>query len=97
MAKQKKTRESQYNDILQRWHDTNILKCTVLGFVFSKNFIIKFHYRTLTEHLRGYIYDTVGDRVYMVLPKDSPMIPEIKRIAELYGGCEFIPNLRQEI
>ena len=96
MAK-KKTREQQYNEILQRWHDTNILKCTVLGFVFSKNFIIKFHYRTLTEHLRGYIYDTVGDRVYMVLPKDSPMIPEIKRIAELYGGCEFIPNLRQEI
>lgn len=32
MAKQTKTRESQYNDILQRWHDTNILKCTVLGF-----------------------------------------------------------------
>lgn len=35
MAKQTKTRESQYNDILQRWHDTNILKCDVLGFCLS--------------------------------------------------------------
>lgn len=97
MAKQKKTRESQYNDILQRWHNTNILKCSVLAFEFPGNNAVSFHYDTLTEHLRGYIYDTVGDRVYMVLPKDSPMIPEIKRIAELYGGSEFIPNLRQKI
>lgn len=94
MATKKKTREHQYNAILERWHDTNILKCTVLGFVFPKNKIVGFHYATLTDHLRGYIYDTIGDRVIMVMPKDSPMIPEIKRIAELYGGDEYTPNLK---
>ena len=94
MAKQTKTRESQYNDILQRWHDTNILKCDVLGFAFPDKDIIKFHYATLSEHLRGYIYDTIGDRVIMVMPKNSPMIPRIKKIAEIYGGIEYTPNLK---
>lgn len=94
MAKQKKTRESQYNDILQRWHDTNILKCTVLGFQFPENQIVGFHYATLTEHLRGYIYDTIGDRVIMVLPKNSPMIPRIKQIAAKHSGDEYTLNLK---
>lgn len=94
MAKQTKTRESQYNDILQRWHNTHLLKCDVLGFLFPANYIIKFHYATLTEHLRGYIYDTIGDRVIMVMPKNSPLIPRIKEIAEIYGGMEYKPNLK---
>lgn len=93
MAK-KKTRESQYNDILQRWHGTNILKCDILGFVFPGNQIVGFHYATLTEHLRGYIYDTIGYRVIMVLPKNSPMIPRIKQIAAEHNGDEYTPNLK---
>lgn len=97
MAKQKKTRESQYNDILQRWHNTNILKCSVVGFTFPENQIVGFHYATLTEHLRGYIYDTNGNRVIMIMPKDSPMIAQIKEIAAEYGGIEYLPNFRTEI
>lgn len=93
MAK-KKTRESQYNDILQRWHGTNILKCDVLGYVFPGNQIVGFHYATLTEHLRGYIYYTIGYRVIMVLPKNSPMIPRIKQIAAEHNGDEYTPNLK---
>ncbi len=93
MAK-KKTRESQYNDILQRWHGTNILKCDILGFVFPGNQIVGFHYATLTEHLRGYIYDTIGYRVIMVLPKNSLMIPRIKQIAAEHNGDEYTPNLK---
>lgn len=94
MAKQTKTRESQYNDILQRWHDTNILKCTVLGFTFPDKDVVKFHYATLSEHVRGYIYDTNGNRVIMVMPKNSPMIPRIKEIAAECGGDEYTPNLK---
>ena len=94
MAKQTKTRESQYNDFLQHWHDTNILKCDVLGFVFLDGLIIKFYYDTLAEHLRGYIYDTIENRVIMVMPKNSPMIPRIKEIAAECGGYEYTPNLK---
>lgn len=95
MAKQnKKTRESQYTEILADRNKT-LAQCSVLGFRFPDDtHAYGFHFDLMNNRAGYLLFDATpdGKAVVMALPEQADRIREI---AEQAGGKEYKPNLNQ--
>ena len=100
MAKKesKKTRESQYSEILSK-QGVTLAECMVLGFRFEKESDVHiFHYRLMNAHVEYLLFDGTADGTAIVVIKKDKWNPEtpdvIKIIAEQAGGTGYTPNMR---
>lgn len=100
MAKKesKKTRESQYAEILSK-QGVTLAECTVLGFKFPDDMhAYGFHFDIMTEPkpIEHLLFDAMADgTAIVVIRKDAGNADRIKAIAEQAGGTGFTPNLNQ--
>ena len=97
MRNPKTTLRERYDAVLTQNHGTTLARCSVVAFSFPGGGAVSFFYRTLGEHLRGYIYDQVGDRVIVVLPSGSPIVDRIRDIAKECGGRPYEPGWDAQI
>ena len=92
MKRTKTTLRERYDAILRQDHGMTLERCSVVAFSFPGGGAVRFFYRTLGEHLRGYIYDQVGDKVIIVLPPGNPIAGRIMEIAKECGGRPYEPG-----
>lgn len=92
MKKPKTTLRERYDAVLMQDYGTTLERCSVVAFSFPGGGAVRFFYRTLGEHLRGYIYDQVGDRVIIILPPNSPTAGRIRELAVECGGRPYEPG-----
>lgn len=96
MAKQnKKTRESQYIEILAGRNKT-LAQCSVLGFRFpDEAHAHGFHYGLMSAHVDYLLFDSTTDgNAIIVIPRESEQADRIRAIAQQGGGNEYKPNLK---
>lgn len=99
MAKKesKKTRESQYAEILSK-QGVTLADCMVLGFKFPDDMhAYGFHFDIMTEpHPIEYLlFDSTADGTAIVVIRGTEQADRIRAIAEQAGGTEYKPNLKQ--
>lgn len=96
MAKQnKKTRESQYTEILAGRNKT-LAQCSVLGFRFpDESHAHGFHFDLMNAHVDYLLFDSTADGTAVVtISKESEQAERIRAIAQQVGGTEYKPNLK---
>ena len=91
----KKTRESQYDEILAGLNKT-LAQCSVLGFRFpDEAHAHGFHYGLMNAHVDYLLFDSTADGIAVVIiPKESEQADRIRAIAQQGGGNDYIPNLK---
>lgn len=91
----KKTRESQYDEILAGLNKT-LAQCSVLGFRFpDESHAHGFHYGLMNAHVVYLLFDSTADGIAVVIiPKESEQADRIRAIAQQGGGNDYIPNLK---
>lgn len=91
----KKTRESQYDEILVGLNKT-LAQCSVLGFRFpDEAHGHGFHYGLMKAHVDYMLFDSTADGIAVVIiPKESEQADRIRAIAQQGGGNDYIPNLK---
>lgn len=98
MANIKKTRESQYAEILA---ERNIMftNCSVLGFRFpDEAHAHGFHYGLMNAHADYFLFDSMEDGTAVVIvAKESEQAERIREIAKNAGGSVHKPNLKEKI
>ena len=97
MAKKesKKTRESQYADILSK-QGVTLAACSVLGFKFPDDMhAYGFHFDLMNAHVEYLLFDSMADgTAIVVILRDAEKADQIKAIAEQAGGTGYTPNMR---
>lgn len=96
MAKResKKTRESQYAEILSK-QGVTLAACSVLGFRFPDDMHAHgFHYDLMNAHVEYLLFDSMADGTAIVVIRGTEQADRIRAIAEQAGGKEYKPNLR---
>ena len=96
MAKMvKKTRESQYTEILAGQNKT-LAQCSVLGFRFpDEAHAHGFHYGLMNAHVDYLLFDSTADgTAVVIIPKESEQDDQIRAIAQQGGGNDYKPNLK---
>ena len=90
----KKTRESQYDEILSGLNKT-FAQCSVLGFRFpDEAHAHGFHYGLMNAHVDYLLFDSTDDGIAVVIiPQESEQADRIRAIAQQGGGNDYIPNL----
>ena len=90
----KKTRESQYTEILAGRNKT-LAQCSVLGFRFpDEAHAHGFHYG-LNAHVDYLLFDSTADgTAVVIIPKESEQADRIRAIAQQGGGNDYKPNLK---
>lgn len=98
MAKKgsKKTRESQYVEILSK-QGVTLADCMVLGFKFPDDMhAYGFHFDLMNAHVEYLLFDSMADgTAIVVILRDAEKADRIRAIAEQAGGTEYKPNLKQ--
>ena len=98
MAKKesKKTRESQYAEILSK-RGVALAACSVLGFRFPDDIHAHgFHYDLMNAHVEYLLFDSMADgTAIVVILRDAEKADRIRAIAEQAGGTGYTPNLKQ--
>lgn len=97
MAKResKKTRESQYAEILSK-QGVTLAACSVLGFRFPDDMHAHgFHYDLMNAHVEYLLFDSMADGTAIVVIRGTEQADRIRAIAEQAGGTEYKPNLKQ--
>lgn len=98
MAKKesKKTRESQYVEILHE-KGLTLADCMVLGFKFPDDIhAYGFHFDLMNAHVEYLLFDSTPDgTVIIVVSRESEQTGRIREMAERAGGTEYTPNLKQ--
>lgn len=95
MADKKKTRESQYNEILAERHNTNVARCAVVAFTFpNEGKQHGFHFALMQQKNTYYIYDGTENRAIVVMPRLDAEIRGVQALAAIYSGEEYTPNLK---
>ena len=91
----KKTRESQYDEILAVLNKT-LAQCSVLGFRFpDEAHAHGFHYGLMNAHVDYLLFDSTDDGIAVVIiPQESEQADRIRAIAQQGGGNDYIPNLK---
>ena len=91
----KKTRESQYTEILAGQNKT-LAQCSVLGFRFpDEAHAHGFHYWLMNAHVDSLLFDSTADGIAVVIiPEESEQADRIRAIAQQGGGNDYIPNLK---
>jgi len=91
----KKTRESQYDEILSGLNKT-FAQCSVLGFRFpDEAHAHGFHYGLMNAHVDYLLFDSTDDGIAVVIiPQESEQADRIRAIAQQGGGNDYIPNLK---
>lgn len=97
MAKKesKKTRESQYADILSK-QGVTLASCSVLGFKFPDDMhAYGFHFDLMNAHVEYLLFDSMADgTAIVVILRDTEKADRIRAIAEQAGGTGYTPNMR---
>lgn len=91
----KKTRESQYTEILAGQNKT-LAQCSVLGFRFrDEAHAHGFHYGLMNAHVDYLLFDSTADgTAVVIIPKESEQADRIRAIAQQGGGNDYKPNLK---
>ena len=91
----KKTRESQYDEILSGLNKT-FAQCSVLGFRFpDEAHAHGFHYGLMNAHVDYLLFDSTDDGIAVVIiPQESEQADRIRAIAQQGDGNDYIPNLK---
>lgn len=91
----KKTRESQYVEILADQNKT-LAQCSVLGFRFpDESHAYGFHYGLMNAHVDYLLFDSMADgTAVVIIPRESEQADRIREIAEQAGGNEYKTNLK---
>lgn len=97
MAKKesKKTRESQYTEILSK-RGLTLAACSVLGFKFPDDMhAYGFHFDLMNANVEYLLFDAMayGTAIVVIL-RDAGNADQIKAIAEQAGGTEYKVNLK---
>ena len=96
MAKKenKKTRESQYSEILSK-RGVALAACMVLGFRFPDDMhAYGFHFDMMFADVEYLLFDSMADGTAIVVIRGTEQADRIRAIAEKAGGKEYKPNLR---
>lgn len=97
MAKKesKKTRESQYAEILSK-RGVTLAACSVLGFRFPDDIHAHgFHYDLMNANVEYLLFDAMAyGTAIVVIMRDAGNADQIKAIAEQDGGIGYTPNMR---
>lgn len=92
--KEKKTRESQYDEILG-FRGLTLKQCRVVGFAFpdeAKQHI--FHFALMQSGISYYLYDGTADgKAIVIIGRDTSTEQAIKDLAGRMDGKEYQPNL----
>ena len=91
----KKTRENQYDEILDGLNKT-LAQCSVLGFRFpDEAYAHGFHYGLMNAHVDYLLFDSTADgTAVVIIPKESEQADRIRAIAQQGGGNDYKPNLK---
>jgi len=92
--KEKKTRESQYDEILG-FRGLTLKQCRVVGFVFpdeAKQHI--FHFALMESGISYYLYDGNNINAVIVIGRDTSTKQALQDLAGRMDGKEYQPNLR---
>lgn len=91
----KKTRESQYTEILAGRNKT-LAQCSVLGFRFpDEAHAHGFHFDLMNNHVDYLLFDSMADgTAVVIIPRESEQADQIRAIAQQAGGNEYKPNLK---
>lgn len=98
MAKtNKKTRETQYTEILAKLNKT-LAQCSVLGFMFRYvKHAHAFHFYLMENHVEYLLFDlTENGNAIVVIARESEQADKIRAFAQQADGIEYKPNLRME-
>lgn len=92
----KKTRESQYAEILATRHEKTLAQCSVLGFRFpDESHTHGFHFGLMNNRVQYLLFDSMADgTAVVIIPKESEQADRIRAIAQQAGGNEYKPNLK---
>lgn len=90
----KKTRESQYIEILAKCHNTTLAQCSVLGYRFASESRARgFHYELMSNGAQYLLFDAVEDTA-VVIVAGTKQAAQIRFIAKSCGANDYRPNLK---